>query len=145
MTRYWINTISREHVRLGVEGGFTQANHGRDTGIRRLTAGDWMAFYSPRTSYPGGEPLQAFTAIGVVAGDEVYQVAMTADFQPWRRNMRFLECREAPIREILDDMGFIGDRRHWGMIFRRGLFEVPEPDFWVIAKAMGVEEQLIAG
>ncbi len=145
MTKYWINTISRDHVRLGVEGGFAQANHGRATGIRRLLTGDWMAFYSPRMSYPDGAPLQAFTAIGVVTGDEVYQVAMSADFHPWRRNLRFLDCKEAPIRDILDGLNFIRDRQHWGMIFRRGLFEVPEGDFRLIAGAMGVGDTIGVG
>src|SRR5438132_735146 len=38
--RYWINTVSRAHVLTGVGGGFTQANHGRATGLRRLAFGD---------------------------------------------------------------------------------------------------------
>jgi len=145
MTHYWINTISRDHVRLGVEGGFMQANHGRDTGIRRLGAGDWLAFYSPRTSYPDGDPLQAFTAIGFVLDEEIYQVAMTADFHPWRRNMRFLDCVEAPIREITDGLSFIRDRTYWGMIFRRGLFEAPAVDFKIIADAMNVGDEVFGG
>ena len=60
----WINTISREHVLVGVAGGFTQANHGTATGVRRLARGDRLVFYSPRTAYPDGTPLQAFTALG---------------------------------------------------------------------------------
>ncbi|HEV7662205.1 MAG TPA: EVE domain-containing protein, partial [Chloroflexota bacterium] len=75
--RYWINTISRDHVLAGQAGGFTQANHGRATHLRRLALGDLMAFYSPRTSYPDGAPLQAFTAIGRVADTVPYQVEMT--------------------------------------------------------------------
>ena len=58
----WINTISRTHVLRGVAGGFTQANHGNPGLLRRLRREDWIAFYSPRTDYPEGEPLRAFTA-----------------------------------------------------------------------------------
>ena len=43
--RYWINTMSRDHVMRGVEGGFTQANHGRPTALRKLQRGDVMVFY----------------------------------------------------------------------------------------------------
>ena len=32
----WINTVSRAHVRAAVEGGFTQADHGRPTRLERL-------------------------------------------------------------------------------------------------------------
>jgi hypothetical protein len=53
----WANTISRDHVRTGVEGGCTQAGHGKASGLRRLSAGDWLVFYSSKTSLKGGEPL----------------------------------------------------------------------------------------
>jgi hypothetical protein len=33
----------------------------------------WTIFYSPKTAYQGGEPLQQFTAISQVADDELYQ------------------------------------------------------------------------
>ena len=75
---YWINTVSRGHVQRGVAGGFTQANHGKPHMLRRMARGDWIVFYSPKTDYPDGAPLQAFTAIGQVADDEVYQ----ADLDP---------------------------------------------------------------
>lgn len=51
---YWINTVSRAHVLGGVEGGFTQADHGRNTRLRQLARGDWLVFYSPRTEFRGG-------------------------------------------------------------------------------------------
>ena len=70
LVKCWVSTISRDHVQRGVEGGFTQAGHGKASGLRRLGVGDWLAFYSPKTSLREGEPLQAFTAIGRVADDE---------------------------------------------------------------------------
>ena len=71
---YWINTVSHDHVRRGVEGGFTQANHGKATHLRQLAQDDRIIFYSPRTSYPDGEPLQCFTALGHVLDAQPYQV-----------------------------------------------------------------------
>ena len=84
---YWVNTVSRDHVQRGVAGGFTQANHGKPNLLRRMARGDWLVFYSPKTHYPEGEPLQAFTAIGQVSDDEPYQAEMAPDFYPWRRNV----------------------------------------------------------
>src|SRR5438105_7712715 len=79
--RYWIGVVSREHVMIGVKGGFIQLNHGKRAPLQRLSASDGVVFYSPRTSYPDGEPLQAFTAIGRVKTGEVYQVEMTSRFK----------------------------------------------------------------
>ena len=85
----WINTVSRDHVERGVRGRFTQANHGKPNMLRKMARGDWIAFYSPKTVYPDGEPLQAFTAIGQVADDEPYQVEMSDDLQFWGYKFRF--------------------------------------------------------
>jgi EVE domain len=39
--------------------------------LRTMARGDWIVFYSPKTAYPDGAPLQAFTAIGQVADGAV--------------------------------------------------------------------------
>jgi hypothetical protein len=137
--RYWINTVSREHVLRGAEGGFTQADHGRPTRLRQLARGDLLVFYSPRTAYPDGEPLQCFTALGRVADDEPYQVETTPTFKPWRRRLEILSTAEVPIRPLIGELQFITDKKHWGAPFRVGLFPVGEEDFRRMARAMGVE------
>lgn len=137
--RYWINTISREHVQRGVSGGFTQADHGKNTRLKHLAKSDRIVFYSPRTEFRGGEPLQAFTAIGEITDDEPYQVVVSDDFHPWRRRIRFSACNEAPIQPLIDELGFITNKKQWGFPFRRGLFEIGEADFRVIAQAMGAD------
>ncbi len=134
---YWINTISREHVLLGMAGGYTQANHGRPTTLRRLSRGDLIAFYSPRTSYPDGEPLQRFTALAQVVDDEPYQVQMLPDFHPWRRRVEPIPADEVAIGPLIDSLDFIANKRSWGLVFRRGLFEIGEDDLRRIGAAMG--------
>ncbi len=126
-------------MQRGVEGGFTQANHGRPTGLKRLQRGDLIVFYSPKTTLEKGEQLQSFTALGRVTDDEPYQARMTGSFHPWRRTLDFLPVTEAPIRPLIDALGFLPDKTHWGMPFRRGLFEIPEADFATIARAMRAE------
>lgn len=119
-----------------MEGGFTQAGHGKATGLKRLKAGDWIVFYSPKTSYQDGEPLQAFTAIGQVKDDELYQFEMAPGFVPWRRNVECKDCTELPIKPLIDELSFIQDKTHWGYKFRFGLFEIPKADFELIQAAM---------
>ena len=138
-TRYWVNTISLEHVRRGVEGGFTQAGHGSDTRLRRLRRGDGIVFYSPREQIRAGRPLQQLTALGVVADDEPHRVEQAPDFHPWRRVVAFEEVSPVPIRPLLPLLSFVTDgvgEQRWGMAFRRGLFEVDAGDFGVLAGAL---------
>jgi len=136
---YWVSTISRDHVRLSVEGGFTQAGHGKASGLKRLKADDWLIYYSPKTSLQDGEPLQAFTAIGRVIDEDLYQVEQAPGFTPWRRNIEFVSGTEAPIRPLIDQLSFIRDKRRWGYMFRVGLFKIPQEDFAVISQAMTVK------
>lgn len=132
----WINTVSRDHVQQGVRGRFTQANHGKPHMLRRMAKGDFVVFYSPKTAFEGGQPLQAFTAIGQIADDEPYQVEMAADFVPWRRNVDFLDSAETPIRPLIEDLHFIEDKKRWGYKFRFGMFKIDDHDLEVIRRAM---------
>lgn len=136
--RYWINTISKDHVRRGIAGGFTQADHGKNTRLKHLNKGDYIIFYSPKTSLKDGEALQAFTAIGIIDDDAPYQVGMTPDFHPWRRKVKFLESEEVGIKGLLEHLSFIKDKQRWGYPFRMGLFEIQKDDFELIANAIGI-------
>src|SRR5262249_9296661 len=62
--QYWIGVASREHVRLGVKGGFAQFSHGKLAPARRLSQGDWIIYYSPKLKFGEAEPCQKFVAIG---------------------------------------------------------------------------------
>ena len=136
MARCWINTVSREHVLWGVEGGYTQADHGKNTRLRQLAPGDTIAFYSPRTEMRGGEPLQEFTALATVTGGQVFQVEMTPEFHPWRLAVTFHDVTPAPIKPLLPQLSFITDKQRWGYPFRRGLFEIDADDMAVIREAL---------
>ncbi len=137
--KYWINTVSKDHVMHGVEGGFTQANHGSPHNLKRMSKGDYIVFYSPKIQFKDGKPLQNFTAIGKCLDDEPYQAEMSPDFHPWRRNVKFLKCKEASIKNLINKLSFIKDKQKWGFPFRRGMFEIPKNDFLIISEAMEAE------
>lgn len=61
-----------------------------------------------------GEPLRAFTAIGVVLVGEPCQVEQSERFQPFRRDVRYVHAREAPIRPLLPVLSFAGGKASWG-------------------------------
>jgi predicted RNA-binding protein len=136
MRNYWIGVVSRSHVEVGVKGGFVQLNHGKKAPVQRLKAGDMLAMYSPRESYPDGAALQAFTAIGTIRSGEVYQVEMSPEFKPYRVDVEFFACLNAPIKPLVERLSFIKSKTHWGAAFRFGYIKVPEADFALIADAM---------
>ncbi|EFM08440.1 protein of unknown function DUF55 [Paenibacillus curdlanolyticus YK9] len=137
--RYWIGVVSRSHVVRGVAGGFAQLCHGKAAPLKRMREGDWLIYYSPKTAMEGGEPLQAFTAIGRVRNAFVYEFAMSESFVPVRRDIDFYECSDAPIHSLLDQLSFTREnRRNWGYRFRTGHFEIDEADFKIIAEAMNL-------
>ena len=139
MTRYWIGVASREHVQRGVAEGFAQVCHGRQGPLKCMSGGDWIIYYSPTVHFGGKDPCRSFTAIGRLKSDDSYTFAMSEDFVPWRRNVSFISSLEAPIIPLLEKLSFIKDKQKWGFPFRRGCFEIPQDDFKVIAKAMGIE------
>ncbi len=71
--RYWIGVASWAHMKRGRAEGFSQLCHGKAAPLRRMSVGDWLVYYSPKTEINGGEPLQMFTAIGRIVGENVYQ------------------------------------------------------------------------
>lgn len=144
MTRFWIGVASRDHVQTGVQGGFCQLCHGKVSAVNRLSPGDWIAYYSPRTQMRGGDPVQAFTAIGMINSGAPYYVEMAEGFVPARRDVAFLPAQDAKIRPLVDDLAFIRSKKNWAYQFRFGLLRIEEPDFLRIASAMGVEEQFAA-
>jgi hypothetical protein len=133
--RYWIIVASQEHVRLGISGGFAQAGHGKRSGLARMHAGDGIIYYSPKVEYGGDEPLQAFTALGIVADEEIIQVEMSPDFRPFRRQVTYTHTGTVKIRPLIDSLEFIRNKKSWGSAFRFGLIGIQEPDFRLIKNA----------
>ncbi|BFU46248.1 EVE domain-containing protein [Krasilnikovia sp. MM14-A1004] len=130
---HWLGVVCRDHVQRGTRLGIAQLGHGKRDGLARLAAGDWLVYYSPRTSLRDGAPLQAFTALGVVADDEIWQ-ADEGTFHPWRRRITYLpDVVETPIRTLSLDLTA---QPGWGTRLRRGLVRLTDEDFDRIRAAM---------
>jgi EVE domain len=138
-SRYWIGVASQDHVLQGMAGGFCQLCHGKSNPLKRMTEGDWIVYYSPRTAMAKGEAVQAFTAVGKILPGEPYLFDMGNGFIPHRRDVKFVAAKEAPIRSLIEDLSFIKNKQSWGYIFRFGLLEIPEPDFQRIMLAMNAQ------
>lgn len=135
--RYWLGVVSREHVKRGVSLGIAQIGHGKRGGLARMEAGDWLIYYSPRERLGAGKPLQAFTAIGQISDDAIWQ-AEEGEFRPWRRRVAYAaHAVDAPIKPLVGSLE-LTSRANWGYQLRRGLLELSEHDVAMIRAAMGV-------
>jgi hypothetical protein len=114
-TKYWIAAVSKEHTMRGVAGSFMQVCHGKQAPLKRMKKGDYLLVYSSKISMEGNEKCQAFTAVGQVKDDDVYQFQMAENFIPYRRNIDFLDCVESPIIPLINDLEFISNKKILGI------------------------------
>jgi EVE domain len=135
--RYWVIAASRDHASLGIKKGFIQTNHGKEAPLRRMSAGDWVLFYSPKETFKGRMPCRKFTGLGQVQDDRIYQVKMTDNFHAFRKSAKFLTvARSTAIEPLILELTFIRNKKSWGYAFRFGLIQIPRTDFLLIAGKM---------
>ncbi len=132
----WIAVVSGEHVQRGRAAGIMQVCHGKASALRRVSAGDRVALYSPTLTFRGKDRLRAFTALGIARDGEAYQFDMGGGFRPFRRDMDWFDTRDAPIQPLLDVLDFTAGNRNWGYKLRFGLFSISGHDMQAIAEAM---------
>ena len=135
----WLAVASAEHVAIGRRDGFMQVGHGKGAPLKRLHAGDRIAYDSPVRALGARQACQAFTAIGTVRDERVYhgeQGDMGGGFLPFRKDVDWLAAHEAPIRPLLDALSFTAARSNWGHALRFGLLKVTAADMDLIAQAM---------
>lgn len=136
-SRAWIAVASAEHVARGRREGFMQVCHGKAAPLRRVRPGDRVVYYSPTRSFGGKDPLRAFTALGTVLEGAPYEVQMSDDFRPFRRDVAWdPAAAEAPIAPLLDRLSFTAGRMSWGYALRFGLLAATPQDIDLIAAAM---------
>jgi hypothetical protein len=137
VTKFWLGVVHRSHALRGVEKGIARTNHGARFGMARMTRGDGFVFYSPKTVYPDGPALRAFTAIGRVADDEEWQ-GEEDGYLPWQRRIDYdASALETPIAPLIDKLELTRGKANWGFQLLRGHLEISEHDFAVIAAEMG--------
>ena len=132
--RCWIVVMPKDAIDAAVADRYVEVNHGKAGPLERMRPHDAMACYSPRASDERGSPLQSFTALGRI--DDAPIVQAPVDHQPFRRPVRWLAATPAPVRPLIEALGFIRNKAHWGAAFRFGYLRVPPEDFALIAAAM---------
>lgn len=135
MSKYWLGVVSADHVRLAVSASIAQVCHGKKAPLTQMKSGDGFVYYSPRESMKEGKLVQAFTAIGILPDNEIWQVKI-GDFKPFRRKVIYYqEVHDLPI-VILKAHLDLTQEPNWGYKLRRGLIEISENDFNLIKMNM---------
>ncbi|WP_086348115.1 EVE domain-containing protein [Candidatus Enterococcus clewellii] len=130
---YWIGVASKEHVEIGIVGGFAQLCHGKGAPLNRMKAGDWLIYYAPKKKLKTNERYQKFMAVGQVLTGEAYPVEMFPGFIPYRKNIAFLDVT-CPLS--LDSINRFPIWQEYRSKLRFGHFEIPEELFELIAFPM---------
>ena len=98
----WVVVASLDHARRGLDDGFIMANHGKRAPVERMTPGDRLLVYSPKTSYPDGDRFQAIAIVGVVTGEEPEpSTVITGGF---RRRADLREIDPLPLELLRDHL-----------------------------------------
>jgi hypothetical protein len=131
----WLGVVQAEHVARALALGIAQVNHGKRSGLARMRAGDWLVYYSPHHRLGEHSPLQAFTAVGRLPDDEIWQ-ADEGTFRPFRRRAEYrTDARHAPLADLRDRLHLTADP-HWGYLLRRGLVPLTDHDVALVHEAM---------
>lgn len=134
--KYWIIAAAKDHVKTGIAEGIAQACHGKVSPLKRMHKDDFILYYSGKQTMGRPGTCQEFTAIGKVMDDEIYQVKVSGDFCPSRRNIEFLPSNDVSILPLIPRLDFIPDKKSWGYPFRFGFFEINQHDFELISSQM---------
>ena len=138
MKNYWILVDAKKNVMQHVAGGFAQACHGKSHPLRRMHVGDGLIYYSPKQEYGGELICQRFTAIGCIVGEEVYRSDSNDKQAPYRRQARYVSCRDTSIVPLVSRLAFLKEKERWGGIFKFDLIHIPAEDFELIARSMNI-------
>ena len=134
--KFWIAVVHKSLAMIMAQHGFVAFSHGRKSAADKVSPGDSVILYAPKTDFDG-DPVQAFVGLATITSEISDKRDFPGtDLTAWARAARFARTQEVPIKPMLGDLGFISNPRYWGMAFRRSLFEIPKADFSRIQKAM---------
>ncbi len=136
MARYFLGIAERIHSQMCMEAGVVVLGIKGPAGVKKLSPGDHVVYYSPKTE-PDGETLQAFTAIGEVVGEDIYERDFGGGHPLWVRNMEWrTDAEEASIRPLLESLSWIKKPKNWGFYMRGSSRKITGKDYAIIAGAM---------
>jgi EVE domain len=94
--------VSLDHARRGLAEGFIMANHGKRAPLARMSIGDRILIYSPKTAFPVGDPFRAIAIVGTVSGAEPEPSAVISG--GFRLPAELREIEPIPLSQVRDHL-----------------------------------------
>lgn len=77
-------------------------NHGKRAPLERMSVGDRILVYSPKTAFPDGEPLKAIAFVGTVTGSQPDPSAVIPG--GFRLGAQLREIEPVPLARVRDHL-----------------------------------------
>lgn len=141
MNKYWITLTAQEHVNIVKEKGYTQVNMGPKEPLEKMSAGDWILYYSPTLILDNPKTVcQKFTAFSYILDDHIYPQYPKNPIR-WRRDVEFFNCIPQHAKNFHHSVSFLQQYENWLDAFIKPVFEIPRNDFIVIAQSIIIPSQ----
>ena len=125
--KHWIAVISLAHAQIAAKSNFLQVCHGKKAPLRATNAGDEVFIYCPKREICVSQSLKLIAFRGIFDDNHIYQVEQAPGFKPFRKDVTF--DRDFQPIGIKDIVGLeLTSCPNWGMLARRGFFEISPHD-----------------
>lgn len=131
--KHWIAVISYEHALLASKMNILQVCHGKKGPLTATRAGDEVFIYCPRTEMLNGKELKLIAFRCNFLDDQIYQYEQTPTFKPFRKDVIFDKNFVPAYIKDVTGLELI-QNPHWGMLARRGFFEISQHDADLLKK-----------
>ena len=135
--KHWIAVISLSHAQIAADSGFLQVCHGKQGPLKHTSAGDEVFIYCPKTDMRSGDVLKQITFRGHIDNDDIYQVEQAPGFTPFRKSVTFDNAFQPVAIKAVQGLELTANPK-WGMLARRGFFEISAHDAEVLGAHEGV-------
>lgn len=136
MANYWVGVVSKDHVEKGKLLEICQFCHGKSWPLKKISNGDYIIYYSPKKALNSTVPYKKFTAIAYIEDNDIYQERVSDHFSPYRIKARFIETSDVQLIDLKTKLSFLQSTKNYGLLFRKGFFQIKEGDFKKIYRAM---------
>lgn len=140
--KYYIACFSKDHLETATQKGIIELEHATEKPLEKLHINDKIVVYSSKYKMTDSHStLESFTAIGNIISDEIEEIEITANFTAYVKRIDYFLEKDVPIAPLVEKLGFIHNKSHWGFSLIRGFVEISESDYNLIYTQMSNANQ----
>ena len=135
---HWIVSVTLDNLRIALRErviGFVESKRSR---VKAFQLGDLIIFYVPRESLAYYKRIGKFIGLAEIKGEsyESHTPIWKNGLFPQRIAIEPLSERSCEIAPLIERLGFIKNKRSWGITFLGGILRIPQTDFETIRESM---------